>query len=309
MKKYLVATDFSEESLCALKTAWSWSKQEKEETHLHLVHVDSFMPLVQNASFMAPYYEKELADYQDKWEKTVKGQFDDLVAKLPMTIKEKELIHCLHHTGTPRLILQDLLSQNRYAMAFLGAHHHSWIAHVFRESLTERLLQTSQIPMMLTKHRDVIQPRKILLPVDFSAISTKAVEWCGQWAARMKMHVDLIHVVTLNLQDLVDHQVIAPHQMQTFSIQDLIVLVEKSSKDKLKDYSSILEKNNISYKADVVVSLQEDIPAVLKRLFKQNQSDLLVIGGHRHSSLEQVFLGSVAVSMIRDGEIPLLIMK
>jgi nucleotide-binding universal stress UspA family protein len=139
--------------------------------------------------------------------------------------------------------------------------------------------------------------KNILVPVDFSDCSKKALQYALPLAQQRGSTLTLLHVVptapyATGEQGVVDYSV--KTFLQTSSERELAHLVE--------------HEVHGSVPADTTV--RAGTPAIeIVELAKSLPADLIVISTHGHSGLKHVFLGSVTEQVVRHAPCPVLVVR
>ncbi|MCL4532950.1 MAG: universal stress protein [Deltaproteobacteria bacterium] len=138
--------------------------------------------------------------------------------------------------------------------------------------------------------------KKILCPVDFSDTSMSAANNAIKFASEVKAELTFIHV--LDIQTL---QNIADLSGGGINDIDLLLAEEKPVLSRLKEEA---EKNGI--KVNTVLTRGEPVNVVLNEI-KEGGFDLIVMGTHGKKGLTRLVLGSMAESIVRQSQIPVLL--
>lgn len=140
--------------------------------------------------------------------------------------------------------------------------------------------------------------QRILVPVDGSATSGRALAEAIKFAQQYNARVEVVHVLEdigyldeenyLNYAELVDslkrsgEKILAAAQMK---LKQAGVLVE----------TKLLEANG------------ERVAHVITAEAKNAQADLIIVGTHGRSGFSRMLLGSVAEGVVRTADIPILL--
>ena len=137
--------------------------------------------------------------------------------------------------------------------------------------------------------------KTILIPIDFTSTSSKALEIGATIAKRISAKIVLTHMAgieeglltkTTNFEETVYHTKLAEKQYSELLEQPFLdgILVEPVLQKKL-DFTSI---NDFA---------------------KEIEASLIVMGSHGSSGLKEIFKGSNTEKVVRSSEIPVLIVK
>lgn len=139
--------------------------------------------------------------------------------------------------------------------------------------------------------------RKILVPVDFSAYSDKALEFALLWGEKFGAELTLLHVNTL-FHEHFDYERLAQDSQKTINqhehnIQQWIKEHAHSKSDR---------KTRINYE----VVKGASAPSSILQFITGNKFDLVIMGTHGHTGLKHLFLGSVAEKVTRLSPVPVI---
>lgn len=141
--------------------------------------------------------------------------------------------------------------------------------------------------------------KKILVPIDFTPSSQKAIDYSISLAKVFNSKIELIHVVEpmSYASDVVFNQATYPLvdiEYKKFDDEKLRKLVSelKTKYDKISFHSSI----GLPYSEVVDYS-------------KTQKVDLIVLGTHPKNSIEKLFFGSTTEKILRNSSCPILILN
>lgn len=124
----------------------------------------------------------------------------------------------------------------------------------------------------------------ILLPIDFSAATDRAVDFVANFAAQLETEVCVLHVSEAGLND--------PKQGKTVLAPKLDTVVKQ------------LETKGC--KASAHLTDGSPVPAILEKIDELCPT-LVVMGSHGHTAMYNLIMGSVTYSVLRSGKCPVLI--
>lgn len=143
-------------------------------------------------------------------------------------------------------------------------------------------------------------PGKILIPVDFSPLSMNAVNHAVFLAQRFKSEIVLLHV----LKDLTDHSGIIG---STPEFKKLNGRIGRTAEKKLEELCKKIRKDS-GVKAEADVS-SGSIPREIVQVAKDNEVNLIVMGTHGYSPLEEFILGSNALTVLQLSTCPVMTVR
>jgi len=136
----------------------------------------------------------------------------------------------------------------------------------------------------------------ILCPVDFSDASRKAVQYAREFAAGMGASIHLLTVVE-------------PRPMAVDITLNYVPLEEDLEKAAAEDLKVILDELVTSgLKAECSIEFGSPADAILDKA-EALDVNLLIMGSHGKKGLSRLIMGSVAETVVRKANCPVLIVK
>lgn len=144
---------------------------------------------------------------------------------------------------------------------------------------------------------EVCRIQKILVPVDFSENSKKAVVYAEAFARQFQAAVVFLHVVQVNYAygefGALDFTRLE-REMRQGAEKELLALVQRQSEAGLKAESLV----------------REGSPAkVIAETARELGVDLLIISTHGYTGLKHVLMGSIAEQVVRYAPCPVLVVR
>jgi nucleotide-binding universal stress UspA family protein len=147
------------------------------------------------------------------------------------------------------------------------------------------------------------QIRKILVPVDFSECSQKALDTAVTLAASFDGAIDLVHVWDVPV-------FVAPELMvgsAGTSAQPLEKYAEEQARTDLEKFAEETRGRGVAINATRV--LRGDTALRVCEVAENEHFDLIVMGTHGRSGLSHLLLGSVAEKVVRHSKVPVLTVR
>ena len=140
----------------------------------------------------------------------------------------------------------------------------------------------------------------ILVPIDFSPLSRKALQYAVPFAQKHEARIILVHVVEPVYYPETYLATLPPE------IEDVNVERERSAKHLL----ATLRKDDISpgVPAEAMVEIGRPWDEIVN-VAKDEEVDLIVIATHGHSGLKPAFLVSTAERVVRHAPCPVLVVR
>jgi nucleotide-binding universal stress UspA family protein len=178
-----------------------------------------------------------------------------------------------------------------------GSHGSSFMRHLFLGSTAERLLGHSKLPMLVVKQAAHEAYKTLLVPVDFSSSSQRAIATAQ--AVAPGATIILLHVAALPFEGklryaCIDESIIARYQ--SAAIRD--------AEQALKDLQASAAPDAARLRLEVVAG---DPAQCIIQCEQEFDCDLIVIGKHGESLAEDILLGSVTRHVLEESQSDLLI--
>lgn len=143
--------------------------------------------------------------------------------------------------------------------------------------------------------------KRILVPVDFSAPSLRALDYAVEAGRPGKAEIILVHAVE-PLYFPPPAEFYAP----TYDAGLLLQQFEQSARQRLAEIARRLEKRRLKVRSVLRVGSAH---AVIVEAAKRAKADLIVISTHGRTGLPHVLLGSVAEKVVRHATTPVLTVR
>jgi len=149
------------------------------------------------------------------------------------------------------------------------------------------------------KRRKTIELNRILVPIDFSDHSKKALKYAIPFARQFHASIDLVYVVepTIYPADFSFGQVGFPNveeELRRRGAQELDSLIKRQIGGKVPARKVILT-GKASYEINAYA--------------EENKIDLIIIATHGHSGFEHALFGSTAEKVVRKAACPVLVVR
>lgn len=138
---------------------------------------------------------------------------------------------------------------------------------------------------------------KILVPVDFSECSNKAVDFALHLGEKFHAHITLLHVVTLFHEEVNEEA----------RLQDLEKIVQSRERwihEKLKEHKNAADQHNL--KLESILLRGFTTADKIMEYIQENNFDLIIMGSHGRTGIKHLLQGSVSEKVVRLSNIPVL---
>jgi len=287
IKKILVPTDFSEHADKAIETAEALAKPLAAEIHLlHVLHLPVQAVTPEMAVVPVGFWQDLRAFAQRK--------LDASRAAI-----EKQGVRCSAEIveDIPGFAVAAAAKRTNADLIVMGSRGLTGLKHALLGSVAERTVRTAPCPVLTVKHEDkgALKLRTILVPMDFSASSHKALEIAKELAKSAgPAHLILVHAYYV------------PIELEQFLIQQGDPVLERLSEAVTKDLEKILTGLQDAGISSEYLANRGAPERLIVELAKQKHADLIVMGTHGRRGLAHMLLGSVAERVVRTAECPVM---
>lgn len=277
-KKLLLPVDFSEYSEIAARKGVSLAEIYKAA--IYYLHIGD--DAQKSASKLSAFVRKIDADQRLSVKK--------LVAR---GTPEKTIVSVAHKIGADVIVM--------------GTRGNSGLKHLVQGSVAEKVLRESDCPVLVIKKQkqaefggyvlpqirhveDVFQADKILVPLDFSPASKRALQYAVSVASRYNSTIYVLTVFDKKFKEYGND-----HQKHTS-------IVVHGEKIKLwQEFPTLLRQINcqLSHHQLKRLLLSGDPFAGIESIVEKKEIDLIVMGTNGRTGLEHFLLGSVAEKVLR----------
>jgi len=296
IKKILFPTDFSRCADQALSHAVFLAEKYGAEIHvLHVITLFEDQPSVVNDEIaesgemikkLEMIAEKELNKVFDS------KSSDDLKI---ITVTRRGL------SAAPTIL--EYASDNNIDLIVMGTHGRRGLGHLFLGSAAEEVVRLSPCPVFTIRETEVpkpaVQVNKILVPIDVSDHSKKALAYASVIAKSYNACLQVLHIIEETLHP-------AFSVTGKSSIFDLVPGIKDDSRKRIE--KMIREVITDKVKSDVFIKSGRAANDIIK-FAEENSTDLIVIATHGLTGLEHMLLGSVTEKVVRMSRCPVFTVK
>ena len=272
----LAATDFSAPARHALERAAQLAAAHPG-TQLTLAHVVSASMLARLRGVMhdeAPAMEARLAEEAQQALTELSARLSTQYA-CPIDTRLAQGVALDAITD-----LADELQANLLVMGARGAH---FVREFLLGSTTERVLCKTRRPVLAVKHRPQSAYRRVLVPVDFSAHAVAAAQTAHRWLP--DADIVLLHAFEVDIESTLRFASIAEEKIHAYRV--------RAREEALDSMTQFVDQLSIPA-GQLTRHVVHGAPTL--RILEHEQSldvDLIAMGKHGQSTLEELLLGSV----------------
>ena len=137
----------------------------------------------------------------------------------------------------------------------------------------------------------------ILVPLDFSDVSSRVVDYAVSMAKSFGGRVVLLHVAEPE-PDFVGFDA-GPQVVRTVTAHDI-----RTEHRQLEEYKHRLAESGVEVTA---MHIQGPLTDKVLQQAEEQQADLIVMGSHGHGALYRLLVGSVTAGVVRGAKCPVLV--
>jgi universal stress protein A len=149
----------------------------------------------------------------------------------------------------------------------------------------------------------VVVPRihRIVVPVDFSEASERAIDYAGGLARLLGASLHLIHVV---------EEIVVPSGPMELCLPDTSTLRERLHADARSQLAAIVARLKAAGPQRVTREIRDGLPAEsIAQVTVDCGADLVIMATHGRTGLAHLLMGSVAERVIRTAPCPVLVIR
>jgi len=286
--KIMVATDFSKNSDLAILKAINIAKATN--AHLTVVHVIQKKTM---DNFLDSTLKKLLP--KNIWLSTEEHRAILLQEKIDSLSRYELKIETLVlKKGKPAVKILQYAKKNKFDLLVIGAHGKYSLRDTFVGTTAEYLADKSICPIFIVKNMSQNVFKNILVPIDFSKVSKKALHYAIKLFPHS--HVNLLHVGDYDFENLLikEEKKSEIPQAKIAKMRDAISFyLNNKMKKFIKGYGKKL--GNFSFK----IILGYPGPSIIK-VANELKNDAIVMGTQGHGRHHYLFMGSVAKRVLRE---------
>ena len=296
MQKILFPTDFSDCAQQAMNHAIFLAEQYGAE--LHLLHAVVLHDDLKDALQSFP----EAEDMYARVERLARSRAAELLAPHR---SDTLVVHEVQRRGVAAAeVILDYARQEAVDLVVMGTHGRRGLGRLFLGSVAEEVVRLAPCPVLTLRQQEDPRPvemvQKILVPVDFSDHSLRAVEIAADLALLYGARLELLHVV----QPPAYPELYYPGQATATSVLDF-PLLQRRAKDSL---DALIDKKGLKDRAESRV-IEGYAGTEVPRHAEESKADLLVLSTQGLTGLKHLMLGSVAEKIVRICTCPVLTVK
>lgn len=288
MKTITAATDFSDEARYAAQRAAIVAKEQ--HAHLSLLHVMSSSALNDlRTLFHAP------TDAEAKLIDDAGHMLNEVAADI--SLKTGVMGSTDVKIGQAQAEILSATESND--LLVLGAHGGNSLHDLILGTTAERLLSKCTRPMLVVKRPPKTWYQRVLVPVDFSPYSASALTMASRIAPNARLTI--LHVFNVPFEGRLRIVGASEDDIRQYREEEQQA-AEKKIRELIRE--SYVDSDRVSY----AVEGGDPSPVILAKA-EELLSDLIVIGKHGQTWIEDLFLGSTTRHVLARSECDVLVVQ
>jgi nucleotide-binding universal stress UspA family protein len=203
----------------------------------------------------------------------------------------------------------EVAKENACDLIVMGTHGRKGLFHAFLGSVAERVTRLARLPVMLvheTKHTTIPTFERILVAVDGSDESRKALTYADRLARSTNAELHLLHVIPDLPPPLVD-PVGVGGVAASLTYGDTLKQLEHDARIVMEVSRAEIDSEKTVF--HTARAQRERVADVIVNYAKEQQCNLIVMGTHGRTGLDRLLLGSVAEGVAHNATVPLLLVR
>lgn len=284
LKQILAATDLSAPARHAVARAAQVSRDTAAT--LDLVHVANLAPLERLRQLMGA----TPADMEQRVLNAARQKLTDLAA----TLQQRFGVVAGTHVVAGSLLAELAKKADGLSAGLLvcGAKGESAIHHLMLGSTALRVLKTMRCPVLVVKQPPHEPYRRLLVPVDFSPSSLRAI----RHARSMAPHAD---IVLLHAFDVPFEGYLRYASVDQDTINDYRIVARREATEKLH---ALRDEAGLTLQDSSLVVLHGDPTVGIIEQEQECDCDLIVMGKHGENLVEELLLGSITKHVLAESQ-------
>jgi nucleotide-binding universal stress UspA family protein len=304
LSQILVATDFSDSADAALRQA-AWLAK-RTGARITLMHVLSDVGQAMASMPSSARWELVAGDI-NKFERELRRRSDDRLAKIAAKHR-KGLAPILCHTllGVPFIEIIHAVQKDGHDLVIAGTRGISGVKRFFLGSTAERLVRQCPCPVWIVKRGQEGPVGSVLVAVDFSEVSGKALRYGASLAAATGASLDVVHALFIPAEESIE--MLKPGKKSDSNDQwdRCRQALKQDSSARLSEFVQA----HVPSGQDVRMRIAHGQPwKIITKAVQNIPADLIVMGTMGRSGIPGLLIGSTADKVLRSCNCSILTVK
>lgn len=300
LQRILVPIDFSENATLANEQARLIA--ERFGAELHVVHVTQHPTVTQ-------FFQSGAPESEERKHNVYASEWMGLPIEKPPSQKPGDEKQGVSHQSIRKLreapaVAEGILTyvtENNIDLVIMGTHGRTGLRRWVMGSTAEEVVRRASCPVLTIRNGEVRlpakEPRRILVPVDFSEPTRSLIGHAREMAAVNEAEVDLLYVIE------------EPSALRLFKVDGFRALlpeVARRARDRLKSVAEETTGPDVPLRYNILTG--EPGREIVQFAEAQSASGIMM-GTHGRSGLRRLAVGSVAERVMRTAPCPVFALK
>lgn len=199
--------------------------------------------------------------------------------------------------GRPHVEIAEEAEALDAGLVVVGGYGAHLVRELFLGATAEKILRKSRRPVLVVKEEPLSPYKRLLVPVDFSASSGHALDWAQAVAG--KAEVTVAHVYEAPYESTLRYASVEEKVLEGY---------QAAAREQAQDALRAFLGPRRAAGTDFLQRLLHGHPAAgIRELAEEMRPDLIVMGKHGQSEMEELLLGSVTKHVLFETHCDLLV--
>lgn len=291
-KTILAATDFSEYSKTAINICLGVYRCMK--TKLCILHTIERIP-------HKPRHLSSCTAPEDMKQKLEKETVDKIKAMIPEGIREKSDIIPMVRFGKPYNEILQVAKEENVDLLVIGTHGRAGVDRVLMGSVAEKIVRKAHCPVMVIKGKKYAGFKRIIVPVDFSDCSRRALEYAIATAGAHKSRLTVLHI---SEESFVEPYINAANSEE--EADEIMKEIDQVTKTRYDEFLKTVDLGEVEHEKLLMKGVPE---TEIVEIAMEQQADLVVMGTYGRAGIKHILIGSTAEEVVRAVHCDIIILK
>jgi len=290
LRRVVVGIDFSQTSIAAARWVARWLAKDGEVVLVHALVVPEVHGFL---AVRYPVPESLLVNARDGANRRLRELSSSLGCDhVLLEIKE----------GRPRDVLAQVARDHDAQLIVVGRHGDGGPMRGYPGRTADGLVRSSPVPVLLAAGMMEEAPRRLIVPLTFSSITPYVVEWVKRLSDRFDPEIVVVHVIgPAVLSHVLSMSAVAQGKASMTKPE-----INRVFGDERDHWTTTLVSAGVSaarIRSEVVFG---EVPQEVRDAVSRHSADMIVMGSHA-GAIRRALLGSAAGAVLRDAEVPVLV--
>jgi nucleotide-binding universal stress UspA family protein len=222
-------------------------------------------------------------------------------AMIPAELLESGNVIPIVRFGKPFLEIIQVAKEKKVDLLAIGTHGRAGMDRVILGSVAERIVRKASCPVMVVRGRKYVGFKRIIVPIDLSDCSRKALEYAAATARAHSSKLTILHVYE---GSFVEPYVNAANSEE--EADEIMKEIERVNETKYDEFLKTIDLSGVEYEK----LLKKGIPETdIVETAMEKQANLIVMGTHGRSGIKHILIGSTAEEVVRAVHCDIIIVK